>query len=130
MAHSTASAPELVKKQLSAKHIDLLSQWVKDGAPWDADALLDPPDIPRAVTLGTLPVTYHPVLALAHVLRAAVHRRLVGARRFEPHEGLDGLHGVLGAFFAVVKQLRHIVGTRGLVTGRLLRDQAIAAGRL
>lgn len=53
------------KKQVSAKQIALLSQWVKDGAPWDANALLDPPDIPRAVTLETLPVTYHPVLALA-----------------------------------------------------------------
>ena len=53
------------KKQLSAKQIALLGQWVKDGAPWDANALLDPPDTPRPVTLEGLPGSYHPVLALA-----------------------------------------------------------------
>lgn len=53
------------KRQLSAKQIELLRRWIEEGAPWDAGALLDPPDAPRPVTLEALPATYHPVLALA-----------------------------------------------------------------
>ncbi|MEQ1862120.1 MAG: DUF1553 domain-containing protein [Chthoniobacteraceae bacterium] len=53
------------KKQLTPAQIDLLSRWVKDGAKWDAAALVPPPSKPRAVTLGTLPASYRPALALA-----------------------------------------------------------------
>jgi WD40 repeat protein len=50
------------KKQLSAAQIELLSAWVKAGAPWDTAALIEKP---RTVALAPLPPAYHPVLALA-----------------------------------------------------------------
>jgi len=53
------------KKQLTPAQIALLTQWVKDGAKWDAAALVAPPSAPRQVTLAPMPATYRPVLALA-----------------------------------------------------------------
>lgn len=52
------------KKQLSEAQIAVLRRWVQEGAAWDAAALTGPSG-PRAVTLATLPVSYHPILALA-----------------------------------------------------------------
>ena len=53
------------KKQLSAPQIDLLKQWIRDGAKWDAAALVRQPSTPRAVTVAAPPASYHPILALA-----------------------------------------------------------------
>jgi WD40 repeat protein/mono/diheme cytochrome c family protein len=55
------------KKQLAPAQIDLLKQWIKDGAKWDAATLaaVEAPAAPRKVSLEALPGTYHPVLALA-----------------------------------------------------------------
>ena len=52
------------KKQLSAAKIALLTEWVKNGAPWDAAALAGE-SAPRAVALALLPAAYRPVMALA-----------------------------------------------------------------
>ena len=53
------------KKQLTPPQIETLSKWVKDGAKWDAAALIDQPSTARTVTLGGLPASYRPVLAMA-----------------------------------------------------------------
>jgi WD40 repeat protein/mono/diheme cytochrome c family protein len=54
------------KKQLAPAQIATLSQWVKEGANWDAAALkATEASAPRTVTLRELPPTYRPVLALA-----------------------------------------------------------------
>ncbi len=52
------------KKQLTPAQIDVLTRWVKEGAPWDAAALAAE-SAPRPVTLAALPPSYHPVLAMA-----------------------------------------------------------------
>lgn len=52
------------KKQLSPDQIAALTEWVRNGAPWDAVTFEQPP-APRPVALAALPSTYHPVLALA-----------------------------------------------------------------
>ena len=52
------------KKQRSPAQIAALTDWVKNGAPWDAPVFNEPP-APRQVTLAAMPATYHPVLALA-----------------------------------------------------------------
>src|SRR5438034_706003 len=38
---------------------------LKEGAKWDATALVDEPPKPRAVALAAMPASYHPALALA-----------------------------------------------------------------
>lgn len=53
------------KKQLSATQMDLLARWVKEGATWDAAALVEQPSPPRTVTLAAAPPSYRPVLAMA-----------------------------------------------------------------
>lgn len=50
------------KKQLSPTQIELLSSWVKAGAPWDAAALVEQP---RQVVLAPPPAGFRPVMALA-----------------------------------------------------------------
>ncbi|MGI8601562.1 MAG: DUF1553 domain-containing protein [Verrucomicrobiales bacterium] len=52
------------KKQLAGEQVNVLKQWVKDGAAWNAEALAAL-SAPRPVTLATLPDSYHPVLAVA-----------------------------------------------------------------
>jgi mono/diheme cytochrome c family protein len=52
------------KKQLSPSQIQLMRRWVAAGAPWD-EAALAKRSAPRAVTLGDLPPSYRPALALA-----------------------------------------------------------------
>lgn len=52
------------KKQLSAAQIKILSDWVSEGAPWDAASLAGA-SAPRAVTLSRLPAAYRPVMTLA-----------------------------------------------------------------
>lgn len=53
------------KKQLSAKQIDALTQWAKNGAAWDAASLVAEASPARAVSLAALPASYRPALALA-----------------------------------------------------------------
>jgi WD40 repeat protein len=50
------------KKQLSSEEIATLSGWIKAGAGWDAEALVEKA---RTVALAPLPGTYQPVLALS-----------------------------------------------------------------
>ncbi len=50
------------KKQLSEAEVATLTGWVKGGAEWDAEALIDPP---RSVALAPLPASYEPVLTVA-----------------------------------------------------------------
>ena len=113
------------KKQLSAPQIDTLKRWVKDGAKWDATALVNEPSAPRTVALAPLPASYRPVLALAIspdstrlavgcgnevvlydvagtnpavVARASAHPDAVQSLAWSP----DGKHLVTGAFRRVV----------------------------
>lgn len=53
------------KKQLSSAKIDLLRNWLRAGAPWDAAALAGEPSAPRAVSLAPLPAGFKPILAMA-----------------------------------------------------------------
>ncbi len=55
------------KKQLSEKEVKLLSQWINNGAVWDAKTLakVKAPPTPKASELAGLPVSYRPVLAIA-----------------------------------------------------------------
>jgi WD40 repeat protein len=53
------------KKQLSEVQIETMNRWIKEGARWDASALVDQPSPPRTVTLSALPSSYQPVLAMA-----------------------------------------------------------------
>jgi len=53
------------KKQLTTTQIDTLRRWVKDGAKWDAAALVDEPLKSRAVTLEAPHPSLRPMLALA-----------------------------------------------------------------
>jgi WD40 repeat protein/mono/diheme cytochrome c family protein len=53
------------KKQLSPAQIATLNAWIKNGAKWNAAALVNPPSALRKVALAPLPASYHPVLALA-----------------------------------------------------------------
>jgi mono/diheme cytochrome c family protein len=53
------------KKQLTPAQIETLRRWVKEGAKWDAAALVDQPLKPRAVTLAAPHPSLRPVLALA-----------------------------------------------------------------
>jgi WD40 repeat protein len=52
------------KKQLSTTQIELVRRWIAAGAPWNEMALARAA-APRDVSLGALPQSYHPVLALA-----------------------------------------------------------------
>jgi WD40 repeat protein len=52
------------KKQLAAEEIAALRQWIDAGAAWDAATLNKKADT-RAVVMHDLPVSYHPVLAIA-----------------------------------------------------------------
>lgn len=55
------------KKQLTDKEIKLLTQWINNGAAWDAKTLakIKAPPAPTASELAGLPVSYRPVLAMA-----------------------------------------------------------------
>jgi mono/diheme cytochrome c family protein len=53
------------KKQLSPAQVATLNAWIKNGAQWNAAALVNPPSALRKVALAPLPAAYHPVLALA-----------------------------------------------------------------
>jgi hypothetical protein len=53
------------KKQLSAAKIELLKDWLRAGAPWDASALAGQPSAPRPVALAPLPASYRPIMAMA-----------------------------------------------------------------
>src|SRR5688500_8227613 len=52
------------KKQLSTSQIQLVRRWIAAGAPWDKMALAQAA-APRAVSLGQLPSSWQPVLAIA-----------------------------------------------------------------
>lgn len=52
------------KKQLSTNQIELMRRWIAAGAPWDETALAKA-SASREVSLGSLPASYQPVLALA-----------------------------------------------------------------
>jgi len=52
------------KKQLSTSQMQLMRRWVAAGAPWDESALVKAA-APRSVTVGDLPASYRPALALA-----------------------------------------------------------------
>ncbi len=63
---ATSADPHMPpKKQLADAQIRALRKWVQQGAAWDAVALSEFTEPLRPVTLGRLPVSYHPVLALA-----------------------------------------------------------------
>lgn len=53
------------KKQLSAAQVKVLSDWVRQGMPWDAAALSGQGGPPREVALAPAPSTHRPVMALA-----------------------------------------------------------------
>ncbi len=53
------------KKQLTAAQITLLTEWLRGGAPWDANVLAGEPSEPRPVSLTPLPASWRPVLAMA-----------------------------------------------------------------
>jgi WD40 repeat protein len=53
------------KKQLSPAQVATINAWIKNGAKWNAAALVNPPSALRAVALAPLPASYHPVLAIA-----------------------------------------------------------------
>ncbi len=66
----TALAPDAdphmpPKKQLSTMKIELLKDWLRAGAPWDASALAGQPSAPRPVALAPLPASYRPIMAMA-----------------------------------------------------------------
>ena len=75
-ALSAESDPHMPpKKQLSAKQIDLVRQWISHGANWDEAALAKAAG-PREVMLRALPSSYQPVFALA--LSPDDHRLAIG----------------------------------------------------
>ncbi len=55
------------KEQFKPEQIEALRKWIADGAPWDDELWASIPETaPRAAfTMGTLPASYRPVLALA-----------------------------------------------------------------
>lgn len=52
------------KKQLTARQIEILRDWVRDETPWNEDALQREPILPN-LTWSKLPADYQPVMALA-----------------------------------------------------------------
>lgn len=52
------------KKQLSSQQVEVLRRWVAAGLPWDGGTLARV-NAPRGVVLEPLPLSYHPVQALA-----------------------------------------------------------------
>ncbi len=65
------------KKQLPEKDLTALRRWINAGATWDAKALAESSSDTKPIQLGTLPGSYHPVLALA---LAPDEKRLAVAR--------------------------------------------------
>lgn len=54
------------KKQLEETSIALLTNWIESGMPWDAETLLQTPEVrPREWRIRALPESYRPVLAMA-----------------------------------------------------------------
>ena len=53
------------KKQLDPQEVSSLRAWIDAGAPWDDSLLATAAPTTRPVTLGALPPSYRPVLAIA-----------------------------------------------------------------
>ncbi len=137
------------KKQLTPTQIDSLGRWVKDGAQWDAAALVEPPPVPRQVALAAMPAAYRPVLALALspdatrlaigcanevviynvaekepvlVARASAHPDAVQAMAWSP----DGKRLITGAFRRVVIwEAQSLAAERVITSGLTDRIAAI-----
>lgn len=130
------------KKQLTPAQIGTLSQWVKDGAKWDAAALIDQPSAPRAVTLGAMPAAYRPALALALspdakrlavgsgnevVICDAAAKELTAISRLNAHPdpvqsivwSADGKRLATGAFRRIVVWDAQSLAVERVITGEL-----------